>query len=235
MGQTRLGKTFMFKAQSKENNRCWSKRQSAVVRLLSRCQPYPTEEFVNSIPRTPKQVMVKTDPQDVMGTAIWLVRHPLFIKNSSQVIGSVDNKDKKKEQKESNVPECKTDSNDDTNVGRHVLVSEEHTRAESHRRDQNRQTLHLVQAVEFWTIRTAHRLKEKNKKEKEHDEDMLQIGTQRVRENDDHCQNSLSEHNHRFPEHIVLLVGAVQETARLVDPSALVVLFDVFSGKESSG
>ena len=189
---------------------------------------------MNSIFHAFEQVMVKIDPQNVMSTAIRLVRHSLLIKNNSQVIGSKDHKDKQKKKKERNVAECKTDSDEDTDGGGHVLVSEEHARAESHRRDKNRQTLHLVQAVELGTIRTAHHLKVKNKKEKEHDKDMLQVGTQRVRENDNHCQDGLSEHNDRLPEHVVLFVGTVQEAAGLVDPSARVVLFDVSDDEAGS-
>ena len=116
----------MFKSQGKENNRCTPKQQITVFRLLERCRQRSKEKLMNSIFQAFEQVMVKIDPQNVMSTAIRLVRHSLLIKNNSQVIGSKDHKDKQKKKKERNVAECKTDSDEDTDGGGHVLVSEEH-------------------------------------------------------------------------------------------------------------
>ena len=178
--------------------------------------------------------MIEIDPQDVVRTTVGFARYSLLIKNNSQVIGSEDYKSNEKKQKECNVAECNADSNQDTNGGRYVLVSKEYTRAESYCRDKNRKAFHLVQAVEFRTIRATHRVKVKGKREEEHSKNLLQIGPQRVRENDDHCQNGLPKHNNRLPEHKVLLVGTVQKATGFIDPPTLVVLLDVSNNDTGS-
>ena len=203
--------------------------------LLHRGGSAPIEKFMNGHPSAFDYVMKEIDPQDVMSSTMGLVRHSCLIKNNSEIIGSKDDKNSKKKQKQRNVAERNTDSNQDTDRGRHVLVSKEHARAESHGRDENRQTLHLVQAVELGTIRTTHHLKVENECKKQYSKDMLQTGTQRIGEDNDHCQNSLSEHDDRLPEYIFPLVRAIQKSTGLIDPSTLVVLFDVFNGEASSG
>ena len=183
---------------------------------------------MNSVPYAFKLVMVEIDPYNVVNTSLWFIMHSFLVEKDSQVIGNKRRKNNKKKQKECNVAGCDTDSNQDTDRGRYVLVSKEHARAESYCRDKNRKAFHLVQTVKLRTIRTARHLKVENECEEEHNKDMLQINTQRVRKNDDHCQNSLFEHDNRLPEHKALLVGTIQEAAGLVDPSTLVVLIDLF-------
>ena len=178
--------------------------------------------------------MVKIDPDNVVCTAMRLIRHSFLVENNSQVIGSKGRKGYEKKQKECDVAECDTDSNQYANSERHVLVSEEHAGAESHCRDKNRQTLHLVQTVKLGPIGTARHLKVENECEEEHNKGVLQIGTQRVRENDDHCQNGLPKHNDGLPEHKALLVGTVQEATGLVDPPRLIVLIDLFHDEAGS-
>ena len=177
--------------------------------LLDRGGSAPIEKFMNGHPSAFDYVMKEIDPQDVVSSTMGLVRHSCLIKNNSKIIGSKDHENSKKKQKQRNVAERNTDSNQDTDRGRHVLVSKEHARAECHGRDKNGQTLHLVQAVKLGTIRTTQHLKVENKYEKEYSENLLQNGAKGIGEDNDHCQNSFSEHDERLPEYIFPLVGTV--------------------------
>ena len=77
------------------------------------------------------------------------------------------------------------------------------------------------------TVRTADCLHVQGQNKDEYCENLLQIGAQRVRKNNNDSQNGLPQQDDRFPEDVLLPVRSVKETGNVVDPSLFVVFFDV--------
>ena len=63
----------------------------------------------------------------------------------------------------------------------------------------------------------------------------MEIGAQGIGENDDRCEQRLSEHDGRFPEDESLSVGAVQEASDVVDHPVRVVVLRVLDDDVADG
>ena len=118
---------------------------------------------------------------------------------------------------------------------RHPIVVEEETGDERQERHEDRNALQLIECTELVSERSADGLKVERDDEDENGEDALEIGAQRIGENDDRREQGLSEHDRRFPENESLSVGTVQKTEDIVDHRVGIVVLHVLDDGIADG
>ena len=181
------------------------------------------------------EMIRQKDFEDVNRTATAIICDAAHIKHRSQIVGGVVEKHKSQTEEQNEIARDDGDRDQNLHGMRHPIVVEEETGDEGQQGHQDRDALQLIEGTERVSERSADGLEVERDDEDEDGEDALEIGAQGIGENDDRCEQRLSEHDGRFPEDESLSVGAVQETGDVVDHPVRVVVLRVLDDAVADG
>ena len=151
---------------------------------------------------------------------------------SLEVLGSKPGRKSEEVEKEKNVCKAQENADEHTNLIRDVINPKEDAANERRGRDQDGETLYVIERIKLFTIGTAFGLKVQCHDQDERGQNCLNVESEFIRENDDNCKNGFSEHDHGLPEDVSFAVGSIDEAADFVDPAILVVSCNLLDNQE---
>ena len=151
---------------------------------------------------------------------------------SLEVLGSKPGRKSEEVEKEKNVCKAQENADEHTNLIRDVTDAKEDAANERERRNQDGETLNVIEMIELFTVRTTIHLKVEGHDQDEGGQNSLNVESQFVGEEDHDGEKGFPEPDHGLPEDVSFAVGSIDEAADFVDPAILVVFFNLLGDEE---
>ena len=146
----------------------------------------PTErESTVPVLRESKDMVGQIDLNHAEGFEIWIPRSALNGQHDSEVAHSEGREESEEAQQQDDVAEGNEEGDQNANGLGDTFVAKENARDEGERRNQDGGALQFIEDVKLRTKGAAHHLQVQSERQNKHGEDLLQVGAQWVRKDND--------------------------------------------------